>query len=236
MYDADMISNAIAQRSSILTQKFREFGAKRYGFAMSPPFHRLKGADLAIFNAGFHQTWQRIYLQHGFARVDPILAMAEKRGDTVIPWMKTIEAAARSDAMDHFRRMFLAHQGADGITMSMWGKFGFHGIAYCDIHSSRLVNDQLGIMRLTDEMRAILSSAVDQLIGEVNAAAGLSQRERQVLARLALGETNRQIAWVLDLSPTSVDTYVQRIFTKLGAENRASAVSRGFAAGLITLS
>jgi DNA-binding NarL/FixJ family response regulator len=55
---------------------------------------------------------------------------------------------------------------------------------------------------------------------------GLSQltpREREVLAWLVRGGTNRQIALALNVSPRTVEKHVERILTKFGAANRTIA-------------
>ncbi|GAA0900189.1 helix-turn-helix transcriptional regulator [Virgisporangium aurantiacum] len=49
----------------------------------------------------------------------------------------------------------------------------------------------------------------------------LSPRERQVLQQIAQGRTHRQIARALDISEHTVDTYVKRVRSKLGAGNKA---------------
>jgi two-component system, NarL family, response regulator DevR len=51
----------------------------------------------------------------------------------------------------------------------------------------------------------------------------LSAREREVLALIAEGLTNRQMADRLVLTETTVKTYVSRVFTKLDVERRAQA-------------
>lgn len=51
----------------------------------------------------------------------------------------------------------------------------------------------------------------------------LSNREREVLAMLALGCSNSQIASELYLSIDTVKTYVRRVFQKLGVHNRTQA-------------
>jgi len=64
-------------------------------------------------------------------------------------------------------------------------------------------------------------------------AVSLSPRERQVLAELARGATTTQIAQALVLSPSTVKTHVAHILEKLDAANRAEAVGRAAALGLI---
>ena len=53
--------------------------------------------------------------------------------------------------------------------------------------------------------------------------AGLSDRESEVLALIATGATNAQIADDLYLSVETVKTYVKRLYAKLGVHNRAQA-------------
>lgn len=51
----------------------------------------------------------------------------------------------------------------------------------------------------------------------------LTEREREVLALLADGLTNKEIAEKLTLSPATVRVYVSHILSKLGAGNRTEA-------------
>ncbi len=55
--------------------------------------------------------------------------------------------------------------------------------------------------------------------------AGLTPRESEVLALLAEGMSNRDIAAALYLSPETVKTHTRRVFAKLGVHSRAQAVA-----------
>jgi DNA-binding NarL/FixJ family response regulator len=55
---------------------------------------------------------------------------------------------------------------------------------------------------------------------------GLSPRENDVLAMLADGLTDREIANALTISPRTVETHVSNILHKLGVRNRAEAAQR----------
>ena len=63
----------------------------------------------------------------------------------------------------------------------------------------------------------------------------LSSRERQVLALLADGLGNKQIAARLGISTNTVKTHLEVVFEKLGVSSRAEAVSTGFKRGLLIL-
>ena len=63
----------------------------------------------------------------------------------------------------------------------------------------------------------------------------LSDREREVLALVAAGRTNREIARELYLSPHTVKEHTSALYRKLGARNRADAVQRAQRLGLTGL-
>jgi DNA-binding CsgD family transcriptional regulator len=58
------------------------------------------------------------------------------------------------------------------------------------------------------------------------AAEFLTPRELQVVALVADGKVNKQIADVLRISEWTVSTHLRRIFAKLGVDTRAAMVSR----------
>lgn len=61
----------------------------------------------------------------------------------------------------------------------------------------------------------------------------LTGRERQVLALLAEGLTNRQIASRLKLSCRTVEWFVQQLYRKLDATNRVEALARAVSLRLV---
>ncbi len=63
----------------------------------------------------------------------------------------------------------------------------------------------------------------------------LTDRERGVMALVAMGRTNREIADELYLSPATVKTHVNRAMTKLGARDRAQLVIAAYQSGLVAL-
>jgi len=61
----------------------------------------------------------------------------------------------------------------------------------------------------------------------------LSVREREVLACLAQGRTNREIADALSVTLATVKSHLVRIYAKLEASNRNEALGRAVALGLL---
>jgi DNA-binding CsgD family transcriptional regulator len=55
---------------------------------------------------------------------------------------------------------------------------------------------------------------------------GLTRREREVLAWVARGKTNSQIAEALWIAPSTVRKHLENIYPKLGVRTRTAAVTR----------
>jgi DNA-binding NarL/FixJ family response regulator len=72
----------------------------------------------------------------------------------------------------------------------------------------------------------------DQASGKI--LAGLTDREREVMALVAEGLSNDEIAARLYLSPLTAKTHVSRIMTKLNARDRAQLVVLAYESGLVT--
>lgn len=64
------------------------------------------------------------------------------------------------------------------------------------------------------------------LLEESSVGAGLTRREQEVLAWVARGKTNAEIAETLWLSPGTVRKHLENAFAKLGVRTRTAAVAR----------
>ena len=60
-------------------------------------------------------------------------------------------------------------------------------------------------------------------------ADGLTAREREILALVAEGKTNAEVALLLWISPHTVRTHLENTFDKLGVTTRAAAVAQVYA-------
>jgi Response regulator containing a CheY-like receiver domain and an HTH DNA-binding domain len=70
-------------------------------------------------------------------------------------------------------------------------------------------------------------------LAALSTAPRLSPRERDVLRLLVAGKSNKEIAAALQLAERTVKFHVTSIFNKLGAENRAQAVTIAHERGLV---
>ena len=112
------------------------------------------------------------------------------------------------------------------------------------IDAVRLVADGQGLLAPAVTRRLIeafvAASPSDEPSGSASGASTserhlpeLTPREREVLTLVGQGMTNHEIAEHLVLSPLTAKTHVSRLFTKLGARDRAQLVVVAYEAGLV---
>ncbi|GII66232.1 hypothetical protein Ssi03_23890 [Sphaerisporangium siamense] len=66
--------------------------------------------------------------------------------------------------------------------------------------------------------------SVDDATYNEHAHTGLSKREAEVMELIATGHSNGEIAQRLFLSEKTVKNHVNRIYSKLGADSRVTAI------------
>jgi DNA-binding NarL/FixJ family response regulator len=110
------------------------------------------------------------------------------------------------------------------VTLAM--RAGAAGFLYKDVDPDALVR----ALRLVRDGQVVLapeaSAALVRARGRADAVAGLdalTAREREVLAQIAEGRTNRQIARLLSMSEKTVKTHVSSVLAKLGVADRTQA-------------
>jgi len=107
-------------------------------------------------------------------------------------------------------------------------------------NAARRISDALMAARLRERLATLESetkqTALQLRALEARAGAtfgGIRGRERDVLSRVALGHTNREIAQAMELSECTVKSYLRNVMQRLGARNRTEAIAFARRAGLI---
>lgn len=81
------------------------------------------------------------------------------------------------------------------------------------------------IIRRVAAGETVVSPEIKKQLAESPAIPALSERQTQILAALTRGLSNPDIAKMLDTSPENVRDHLKIVFAKIGAANRAEAVS-----------
>ncbi|MFM0393941.1 HD domain-containing phosphohydrolase [Paraburkholderia phytofirmans] len=105
--------------------------------------------------------------------------------------------------------------------------------------AAALLNEQAQAGRFdTEAVEATVSSELGDLPasgerGRTPKAGLLSPREAEVLKHISLGASNKEVARILELSPSTVRTHVESVFRKLECSTRAAATLKASALGCI---
>ncbi|TCU07558.1 response regulator, partial [Rhizobium sullae] len=151
--------------------------------------------------------------------------------------MDGLEAAAEIGVRSPETRiiMLTMHDSVDYLEAAI--KAGASGYALKDIRRDELLQVIANVAAgqsffNVDLMRRLLRRVSPETPGETTIER-LTVREREILVRLTTGETNKEIAKSLDISPGTVKVHVERILYKLRVADRTQAAVMAVRAGLV---
>jgi DNA-binding NarL/FixJ family response regulator len=156
--------------------------------------------------------------------------------DVRMPGMGGIEAARAIRQASPDTKVILVTVDESRASISEAIQAGVSGYLLKDTSADELVN----AARLAVEGKAVIHPQLTRaFIEEVQTAekkgdaAALSRREKEILQKVAYGATTKEVAHDLGISPHTVKTHLERIFEKLGANDRAQAVAIAIRTGIV---
>ena len=155
--------------------------------------------------------------------------------DVRMPGMGGIEATKiiRVDHPGTRVILFTVEESRTAISEAI--QAGVSGYLLKDASATELIN----AARLALQDKAVIHPSLTRaFIEEVQYVdrrpdAPLSRREKEILQMVAFGSTTKEVAHDLGISPHTVKTHLERIFEKLGANDRAQAVAIAIRKGLV---
>jgi two-component system, NarL family, nitrate/nitrite response regulator NarL len=113
-------------------------------------------------------------------------------------------------------------------------KAGASGCLFKDVSEQNLLTALLQVVhgRTVIDPR-VAGAMVSRRANGAGGDGSLSEREHEVLQKMARGLTTQEIAALLDLSPNTVKSHTRGIFTKLQAHNRVQALAVAREQGLL---
>lgn len=152
--------------------------------------------------------------------------------DLRLPDMPAPELARRLRGAAPSARIVVFTAFADYATLSTLNDAGIDGCLLKDASRTDLIDSICRAARgerVFDPRIEGGSPRRVHLSGDIS----LTPRESEVLRRVAMGETNPEIAAAIGLSRNTVKAYLQTVLQKLGARNRVEAIIRAGELGLL---
>jgi LuxR family transcriptional regulator/LuxR family quorum-sensing system transcriptional regulator CciR len=198
-----------------------------------PPFGAYDERHLiGVIESGFPEHWKKKYIDEKLYEIDPI---PDHTLTSLEPfwWLdidkKTELSADGKKYMDILRSSNIG----DGLAIPVFGPNGRNGsvsigLGKYDLSISPLYLSRLQtVAQISHQKYCILLSATpEQKIT-------FSEREIEILKWILHGKSNSVIADIIGISAHTVDTYLKRIYGKLGVSNRITAALRGVSLGAV---
>ena len=144
--------------------------------------------------------------------------------DLKLPGMDGIAVLGELRARDSAARVLVLTSATEPASASLAVRSGASGVVYKDVDPDALVR---AIRSVHDGHLLLAPEAADALARSAgDAVAGidaLTAREREVLAEIAKGRSNREIARALGFAEKTVKAHVSSLLAKLGVQDRTQA-------------
>lgn len=188
---------------------------------------------ITVFSLGFPNSWVQKYRDENLHLINPVPKYALMKSEPFW-WSEAHKFEGIKPEEQKYLQMLRDADFGDGLAIPVFGPngrnayvglgFGRYDVEISALKVSRLQSAaQLGHQRYCRLLG-------DKKKEEVN----LSDREREILQWVVRGKSNSVIADIIGISSYTVDTYLRRIFAKLGVSNRVTAALRGLAIGVVT--
>ena len=200
---------------------------------MMPPISVLIVDDHPVVRQGLRVLLE---VQDGFAVAGEAgdgataLALATERQPDVIlldlklPGMDGLAVLNELKAENNPARVLILTSGTDHASAAAAMRAGAAGVLYKDVDPDALVR---AIRAVHDGHLLLAPEAAGTLLRPARTPArgldALTSREREVLAELAQGRSNREIARALHVSEKTVKAHVSSVLAKLGVQDRTQA-------------
>jgi DNA-binding NarL/FixJ family response regulator len=145
--------------------------------------------------------------------------------DLKLPGMDGIAVLGELRARDSAARVLVLTSATEPASASLAVRSGAAGVLYKDVDPDALVR----AIRSVHDGHLLLAPEAAGAMVRITASWGvtgldaLTRREREVLAEIAKGRSNREIARVLGVSEKTVKAHVSSVLAKLGVQDRTQA-------------
>jgi len=144
--------------------------------------------------------------------------------DLKLPGMDGVAVLAELKARDSGARVLVLTSATEPASASLAVRSGAAGVLYKDVDPDALVR---AIRSVHDGHLLLAPEAAGSLVRIASASWGgmdaLTSREREVLAELTHGRSNREIARILGVAEKTVKAHVSSVLAKLGVQDRTQA-------------
>lgn len=214
-------------------RQYRALGAVRMSYHHLPPIGAQGFSDtVTLTTDGFPPNVVERYRSRDYHKIDPVIRLALQATHPFL-WSDAFKLPNLSEAEKAYVDEAISENLGDGVAIPVFGPMGRNGYNGMGFGKGNPPFCERVVAELQICAQATHLQYCRMLMARSPSPISLSAREREVLLQLSHGRSKPQIAEASQLSQNTVDTYVRRIFDKLGVSDRTTAILRAMALGLI---
>lgn len=219
---------------SVCAGYYLSTGVKMCSYHHLPPVGAVDHApSITVFSHGFPEKWTKKYLGEKLYNVNPFpkyaLVLARP-----FWWSEMFTYPNMTSDEKNYIALLREADLGEGIAIPVFGPNGRNGYVGLGFGSWDVEVSDLKISRFQSAAQ-LGHQRYCRLLGEKKKEdVSLSDREREILEWVVRGKSNSVIADIVGISNYTVDTYLRRIFAKLGVSSRVTAALRGLSIGVVS--
>ncbi|MEM9359536.1 MAG: LuxR family transcriptional regulator [Pseudomonadota bacterium] len=208
-----------------------QVGIVRNSYHHYPPLGAVDFTDrLLIYADGFPENWVKRYQERRYDECDPIVHRA--LNSTEAFWWSSIDMQTLDARQTVFMQDLDSQNLGDGLAVPVFGPNDRNGYVGLGVGVNERIFDEEDVSRL-QSMTNATHLKYCELTNVERKRVALSPREHQTMKLVARGMKLPDIAKKMNVTSSTVDTNMRRIYEKLGVNNRVSATLRCLALGYL---
>ena len=187
-----------------------------------------------VLSVGFPNGLMEKYEAEHLNEVDPSLR-AILTGSKARWWREVEYVEKLKPAEKAYLKSIDVDEMGHGLILPVFGPMGRNGFVALGFGQEKPNLDQSSLSIVQMLCQLAHQRYCDLLLIDLPSHLRLSERESEILTWVVKGKSNSLIADILGIKETTVITYLQRSYDKLGVNNRLTAALRAMASGELSL-
>lgn len=229
----DMIYNIVDSQVDSLYNCAQNIHAISLVYKLSTLFKDIESENNFIFTRGVPNKWKDSSWYKDF--FEKIQVSSFMYNNNSYFHMRNFQYSGDGGNIEQIIGQISSDFSGDIIGFPLYGKLGNYAVCYLIFDKPIEENFEQDIISTYRMIQGIHYTIIDMICENMSDIIGLTRREISVLRLVALGKGNREIAIELNLSPSTVDTYLRRIFFKTETNDRTEASIRAISLGILRL-
>ena len=208
----------------------RSMAVKAIAYHHLPQLGSIDGIALNIVSLGFPKNLAIRYEEEDLIKVDPSIRFV--MSGTKPYWWDGIEYPARLKPTEKaFLESIILEDVGEVLMVPVFGPNGRNGFVALGFGQMRPQTSEDNLIQIQTCCQMAHQQYCDLLLSGLPQKAKLSARENEIMSWVAQGKSNGVIADIIGITESTVVTYLERAFVKLGVNSRVTAALRAVSLG-----